>query len=192
MSPARLKSIDIYSLIRFRGAEIEDFCGTSQVLLLHPVFFPVRHKSARFIGADQLVALDHHQGAALFTRRLNRAVPGHETAFRAAFAAVEFSALFGLADHDLLAAYRALDTDLFQIRFRIPAFRKARTSKEFSVRTVFDDHGHATQFSGLIGLFIADFNLFQFCGRLLDCGIQIRIKVLDDGLPIHFPILDTV
>ena len=58
--------------------------------------------------------------------------------------------------------------------------------------SVLDDHVASALVTEHIGLLVTDRDLLDFCLRLRHCLLEIRIEVLDDGLPLRLPARDAV
>ncbi len=107
-------------------------------------------KSTGFIGAYQLIPLIQHQGATALTFHIGRPLPHHKIAFRIINTAIIFSALFGLLQDNILAAFRSGYTDLLVVGLGIAALRESRTCQESSMGTIFDHHIPSAEFTDLV------------------------------------------
>ena len=121
-----------------------------------------------------------------------RTVPAHEVAFRCILTGVEASALFGLADNQLAAAFRALAAGLLKERAGVPAFREARAGQEAAVRSELDDHLPSAELADFVGLFVRHFDAFKVLGRRFDLIQERRAEAPENFLPFGIAFGDLV
>ena len=141
-------------------------------------------KSTGLICTQKLASFFHHHAAALRTLLCGRFLPGHEITIRIILTSVVLTSFFCFLKHNLFSTFRTCHPDLLKIWFGIFAFRKSRTCKESSMRTIFDHHMSATVFADHICHFILNINLFKFFLCSIYILLQIRIEVAYYCLPL--------
>lgn len=95
---------------------------------------------------------------AFLSRRL---LPYHEITFRIIDTAVISSALLGLLHNNIFAALGTCHANLLEIRLGVAALRESGACQKSAVRSVFDHHASAAQFTDFVGFFIRDRHLCQ-------------------------------
>ena len=156
------------------------------------LFWFCLHITTLLIHTYQFTALFQHKSAALRTFLCRWLLPGHKIAFWKIHAAKIPPALSAHFHYKIPTAVRTFYADLLKKRLCVAAVRKSRTSKELSMRSVFNHHVSAAFLTD----HVCDLILYGYFLQFLLCNInrlfQIRIEIFNDSLPFNGSVLYTV
>ena len=156
---------------------------TTKYLLVF-LFFALTGVTACLRDTQKLISFLYHVTATFRTFLIRRLRPGHEITIWISNTAIVKSALFRLAQNNILAAFRACNTDLLVVCLCVPTLRESRSRKELSMRTIFDYHHTSTLIARHIRYLICNLDRFQRFLCFLHRLCKIRIEIPDNNLPL--------
>ena len=144
--------------------------------------------AALLICSGNLVSLYNHISSTTRAFFCNWSAPAHKITLRVVNTAIVFSSLPCFLKHNILTAFRAIDADFFKIRHSESAVRKSRTCQKLAVRSVFYNQIASALRADFICHLIMYCNLLKLIFSLVDCLFKIRLKILNNCLPVNLPL----